>query len=150
MQLYEARPIFGNAGSWHGTRADAHAAAKLTPTVDGARVYLWEVPNDKPAMLSALNGGAPAMTLVQVWGLSPRLGLRDLNTDTALQELADDEPAAGAPEPPTRREREPAATQGATESAQAFWARLEREDADRKAGKTKGHKPPTDEELDQL
>lgn len=148
MQLYETRLTWGAAGSWHGTRADAHAAAKLTPTVDGARVYLWEVPNDKAAVLSILNGGRPAMQLVQAWSLSPRLGLRDMPPDDAMRELEEDEPAAGAPEPPPGREREEPATQGAGESADAFWARVTAENEARKGAPRR--KPPTQDELDEL
>lgn len=149
MQLYEARPIFGNAGSWHGTRADAHAAARLTPTWDGARVYLWDIPTDKPSVLDMLNGTRPAAQLLQVWGLSPRLGLRDILLEAAQQELQDDEPTAGAPEAPARRQREDTPTQGAGESAQAFWARVTAEEEAHQASKGR-RKPPTDEELDQL
>lgn len=145
MQLYETRPTWGSKGTWHGTRSEAHEKAKQTPVREAARVYLWEVPNGKADMISALNGGTPAMTMVGAWGLTPRAGLKDIEVDVAMRELEDDEPAPvrQAAREPDPRDQQPG------ESASAFWARLEREEAERKAGKSKPQQP-TQDDLDAL
>lgn len=145
MQLYETKTTWGAQGTWHGTRGDAHEAAKNTPVREAARVYLWEVPNGKPDMLAALNGDRPATTLVGAWGLTPRGGLAPIENDAAQAELDSDEPPAR--QEPAGAAQAPA---GTTESATAFWGRVEGEEAARKAAKGHAAPPPSQSDLDAL
>lgn len=158
MQLYETKLTWGSKGSWHGTRGDAHEAAKQTPVREAARVYLWEVPTAKDNVLRALNGlQLEGKALAGAWSLTPRGGLKEIELDVAERELEDDEPHAppiGASNPGTQGEIDEAPGRGPQpggETTQEFWDRMNREQAEEKA--RKGKKPasaPTQDELDAL
>jgi len=94
MQLYEVSPSVGAKSTWHGSRGEAHDAAKLIIPREDCRLYLWAMPTDKDAILSMLNGITPKAEPLAAWSLTARGGLHEVPLARAKAELAEQGTAA--------------------------------------------------------